>query len=94
MQSATGRELPKHWLAIIAVIWSGQAVSMFTSYAASFAAIWYVTESTGSALALSFLSICAYLPQGLLSPFGGVLADDRFDLVVMCGHAGSFFLQL
>ena len=75
MQSATGRELPKHWLAIIAVIWSGQAVSMFTSYAASFAAIWYVTESTGSALALSFLSICAYLPQGLLSPFGGVLAD-------------------
>lgn len=75
MLSASGRELPKHWLAIIGIIWSGQAVSMFTSYAASFAAVWYVTESTGSALALSLLSICAYLPQGLLSPFGGVLAD-------------------
>ncbi len=75
MLSASGRELPKHWLVLIGIIWSGQAVSMFTSYAASFAAIWYVTESTGSALALSVLSICAYLPQGLLSPFGGVLAD-------------------
>lgn len=93
MQSATGRELPKHWLAIVSVIWSGQAASMFTSYAASFAAIWYVTESTGSALALSFLSICAYLPQGLLSPFGGVLADrvNRKYLIILadfvCGLA-------
>lgn len=99
MQSATGRELPKHWLAIIAVIWSGQAASMFTSYAASFAAIWYVTESTGSALALSFLSICAYLPQGLLSPFGGILADrlNRKYLIILadsiCGLA-SFVLGL
>lgn len=99
MQSATGRELPKHWLAIIAVIWSGQAASMFTSYAASFAAIWYVTESTGSALALSFLSICAYLPQGLLSPFGGILADrlNRKYLIILadsiCGLA-SFALGL
>lgn len=75
MLSASGRELPKHWLAIIGIIWAGQAVSMFTSYAASFAAIWYVTETTGSALALSALSICAFLPQGLLSPMGGVLAD-------------------
>ena len=99
MQSATGRELPKHWLAIIAVIWSGQAASMFTSYAASFAAIWYVTENTGSALALSFLSICAYLPQGLLSPFGGILADrlNRKYLIILadsiCGLA-SFALGL
>ena len=72
---------------------------MFTSYAASFSAIWYVTESTGSALALSFLSICAYLPQGLLSPFGGVLADrlNRKYLIILadsiCGLA-SFALGL
>lgn len=72
---------------------------MFTSYAASFAAIWYVTESTGSALALSFLSICAYLPQGLLSPFGGILADrlNRKYLIILadsiCGLA-SFALGL
>lgn len=73
--SASGRPLPKRWLAIIAIIWSGQAVSMVTSYAAGFAAVWYVTETTGSAWMLSLLTICAFLPQGLLSPFGGVAAD-------------------
>lgn len=31
--SASGRPLSKNWLAIIAFIWAGQAVSMFTSYA-------------------------------------------------------------
>lgn len=73
--SATGRPLPKRWFALICVIWVGQAVSMFTSYAASFAAVWYVTETTGSAVLLAALSICAYLPQGILSPYGGVIAD-------------------
>ena len=32
--SAAGRPLPKRWLAVIATIWTGQAVSMVTSYAA------------------------------------------------------------
>lgn len=73
--SASGRPLPRRWLVVIAVIWAGQAVSMVTSYAAGYAAVWYVTETTGSALMLSLMSICAYLPTGLLSPFGGVLAD-------------------
>lgn len=73
--SASGRPLSKNWLAIIAFIWAGQAVSMLTSYAASFAAVWYVTETTGSAILLSVMSICAYLPQGILSPYGGVIAD-------------------
>ena len=73
--SASGRPLSRNWLAIIAFIWAGQAVSMFTSYAASFAAVWYVTETTGSAILLSVMSICAYLPQGILSPYGGVIVD-------------------
>lgn len=76
--SAAGRPLPRRWLAIIATIWAGQAASMITSYAAGYAAIWYVTETTGSALALSLMTIFAMLPTGLLSPFGGVIAD-RFN---------------
>lgn len=73
--SASGRPLSENWLSIIVFIWAGQAISMFTSYAASFAAVWYVTETTGSAILLSAMSICAYLPQGILSPYGGVIAD-------------------
>lgn len=75
LMSAAGRPLPQRWLAIIATIWGGQAVSMITSYAAGYAVVWYITESTGSALMLAAASICAFLPQGLISPFGGVVAD-------------------
>ena len=83
LMSAAGRPLPKRWLTVIAVIWGGQAVSMVTSYAAGYAAVWYITESTGSALALAVATICAYLPQGLLSPFGGVIADKYNRKTVM-----------
>ena len=81
--SAAGRPLPKRWLIIIATIWAGQAVSMITSYAAGYAVVWYITETTGSALMLAAASICAYLPQGLLSPFGGVIADKYNRKTVM-----------
>lgn len=81
--SASGRELPKRWFAIIVTIWAGQAVSMVTSYAAGYAAIWYVTETTESAIMLAAMSICAFLPQGILSPFGGVIADKYNRKTVM-----------
>ncbi|MEG2260334.1 MAG: MFS transporter [Raoultibacter sp.] len=73
--SAAGRALPPSWKSIIAFIWAGQAASILTSYAAGYAAIWYLTETTGSALILAIASIMAFLPQGILSPFGGVIAD-------------------
>lgn len=76
--SATGRPLAAHWLAVVVLIWVGQAASMVTSFSASFAAVWYMTDTTGSPLMLAAMSICAYLPTGLLSPVGGVVAD-RFN---------------
>lgn len=81
--SASGRPLPKRWLTIIAVIWAGQAASMITSFAAGYAAVWYITETTNSAFMLAVASICAYLPTGLLSPFGGVVADTYNRKLVM-----------
>lgn len=81
--NAAGHPLPHHWLAVIGAIWAGQAVSIVTSYAASFAVVWYITESTSSALLLSLASICAYLPIGLISPFGGVLADRHSRKAIM-----------
>ncbi len=81
--SAAGLPLPRNWLAIIAFIWGGQAVSMITSYAAGYAMVWYVTETTGSALVLAAMSICAMLPIGLVSPFGGVAADKHNRKLIM-----------
>lgn len=73
--SASGHELPERWFAMLVLIWVGQAVSMITSYAAGFAVVWHVTDTTGSALALAAMSVANYLPIGLLSPFAGVIAD-------------------
>jgi DHA3 family macrolide efflux protein-like MFS transporter len=95
--SSTGRELPSNWKAVIAVIWSGQAFSILSTIAASFAAMWYITETTASPLFLAFASIAVLLPVGLLSPFGGVIAD-RFDrrkvMVVSDGAVGAVSLAL
>ena len=87
--SAAGLPLPKNWLAIIAFIWAGQAVSMVTSYAAGYAVVWYVTESTGSALMLAVMNICAMLPIGLLSPFGGLVADRHNRKLIMIAADGA-----
>ena len=87
--SAAGLPLAKNWLAVIAVIWIGQAVSMITSYAAGYAIVWYVTESTGSALVLAFMNACVMLPMGLLSPFGGIVADKHNRKLIMIVADGA-----
>lgn len=87
--SAAGLPLAKNWLAIIAFIWAGQAVSIVTSYAAGYAVVWYVTESTGSALVLAVLNACVMLPMGLLSPFGGIVADKHNRKLIMIVADGA-----
>ena len=84
--TADGHELPADWLGRIVLIWSGYAVSMFAGNAASYAGIWYATETTGSPLSLALLYVLAFLPMGLLSPFGGVVADkrNRKAIIVTC----------
>ena len=61
-------------------------MSTFAGNAASYAGIWYVTETTGSPSALAFLYVLAFLPMGLLSPLGGVIADkrNRKAIIIIC----------
>lgn len=95
--NAAGNPLPSSWITTIAVIWCGQAISIFATVAASFAAIWYITESTSSAVWLSLASMAALLPVAILSPFGGVAADryNRKHIVLLAdGSAGFFSLVL
>ena len=94
-RNALGDELPRSWAATVAVIWCGQAASVFATCAASFAAMWFITESTASPLWLSLASAAALLPVALLSPFGGVAAD-RFSrkhvMIAADGTAGALSL--
>lgn len=87
--SAAGLPLARNWFAIIAFIWAAQAVSMITSFAAGYAVVWYVTESTGSAFVLAAMNVCAMLPIGLLAPFGGIVADRYNRKIIMIAADGA-----
>lgn len=60
------------------ILWSGQAVSMLTSFVLQMAIIWYITEKTKSASLLSAATLIAFLPQAIISMFSGVYVD-RFN---------------
>ena len=95
--NTNGHPLPDNWLSTIAIIWCGQAASIFATCAASFAAIWFITESTASPVWLSLASAASLLPVALLSPFGGVIADraNRKRVMILAdGCAGAFSLIL
>ncbi len=97
LKSASGRGLSPRWLQIVATIWAGQAFSIVTSGAAGWAVIWHVTQTTQSALALSLVMVCSLLPQGVLAPLGGALADrvNRKTLIIAADlGAGTASLAL
>ncbi|WP_081795612.1 MFS transporter [Butyrivibrio sp. MC2021] len=56
-------------------IWLGQLISSIGSGLTSFGLNVYVFEQSKSALACSIVTLCAFLPMVLLTPFSGVLAD-------------------
>jgi MFS transporter, DHA3 family, macrolide efflux protein len=69
-QSATGPWQLRFWS-----IWIGQALSLTGSALTQFVLLWWITLTTGSASALAIAGVMALLPQALLGPLGGILAD-------------------
>ena len=65
------------WVRNIALFLTGQTVSMFGSMVVQYAVMWYVTLETRSGTAVAAYALAAFLPQGIVSIFGGVLADRR-----------------
>lgn len=56
-------------------IWTGQALSLMGSALTQFVLIWWITLEVGTPAALAVAGVAALLPQALLGPLGGVLAD-------------------
>ena len=56
-------------------IFVGQALSLIGSALTQFVLLWWITDTTGSVAALATAGLAALLPQALLSPLGGILAD-------------------
>ena len=79
----TSPQIPKRWAPRFFTIWGGQAVSLLGSQLVSFALIWWLTKSTGSATVLATASLVGLVPQVLLGPLAGALVDRWNRRVVM-----------
>lgn len=66
------------WKKKFFIIWTGQGISSLTSSIVQMAIIWYITNETQSAAALSFATLIGFLPQAVLGMFIGVFID-RYD---------------
>ncbi len=65
-----GNWQPRFW-----TIWIGQALSLTGSALTQFVLLWWITKTTNSASALAIAGVMGLLPQALLAPLGGTLAD-------------------
>ncbi len=54
---------------------TSQAITLFGSSVVQFALVWFVTLKTSSGFWVSMLTVCAYVPQFLISFIAGVWAD-------------------
>lgn len=74
------------WLLPVSLIWAAYAITCFASIATTFAMGWHITTTTGDSVALASVTVFALLPQGLLAPFGGVVADrvNRKTILLAC----------
>lgn len=69
-----------------------QAVTLFGSQVVAFAIIWYITRETASGLWVALLTISSYLPQFIMSFFGGVLADRHPKKALIIGADAAIAL--
>lgn len=74
-QPPTTVESRPHWRRDVTIFLSGQTVSLFGSMLVQYAVMWYITLETKSGVALALAAVFGFLPQAIVSIFGGVWAD-------------------
>jgi DHA3 family macrolide efflux protein-like MFS transporter len=63
------------WRRDVALFLSGQMVSLFGSMLVQYAVMWYLTLTTKDGVVLALSTVFGFLPQAIVSIFGGVWAD-------------------
>ncbi len=73
------------WRRNVAVFLTSQTISLFGSMLVQYAIMWYLTLETKSGLVLALGAVFGFLPQAIVSIFGGVWADrvNRKALIIM-----------
>jgi MFS transporter, DHA3 family, macrolide efflux protein len=87
----------RQWTVTFFTFWFTQAISLIGSGLASFALVWWITQSTGSATVLATASLTAMLPGIVLGPLIGALVDrlDRkWVIIISDGVSATMALLL
>ena len=72
---ASSVEERPRWRRDVSLFLSGQTISLFGSMLVQYAVMWHLTLETKSGLVLALAAIFGFLPQAIVSIFGGVWAD-------------------
>ena len=73
------------WKRSLVLVWLGEAFSVLTSSVLQMGLIWHVTLTTGSAGALSLVSLAGFLPMAVLGVFAGIIVDRSSTKRLMIG---------
>ncbi|MDC7122801.1 MFS transporter [Cellulomonas fimi] len=73
------------WVRDTVVFLSGQTVSLFGSMLVQYAVLWHLTLETRSGAVLALSSVFGFLPQAVVSIFGGVWADRHNRKLLVVG---------
>jgi DHA3 family macrolide efflux protein-like MFS transporter len=74
-QSAADDDAQPGWKRAVATFLTGQTVSLFGSMLVQYAVMWHLTLETKSGVVLALAAVFGFLPQAIVSIFGGVWAD-------------------
>ena len=75
MDNLTPNNPSTDWKKPFFIVWTGQVFSLLGSGLVQFALVWWLTQTTGSAVVLASATLAAILPQIFLGPFAGALVD-------------------
>ncbi|TXK06130.1 MFS transporter [Microbacterium mitrae] len=85
MDATPTAQPPSRWLGSVVTFMSGQTVSLFGSMLVQYAVFWYLTLEFKSGWIMTLAAVFGFLPQAIVSVFGGVWADrhNRKYLIIM-----------
>lgn len=86
---AAPEEEPAHWRRNITLFLTGQTISLFGSMLVQYAILWYLTLTTKDGIVVALTVIFGFVPQAIVSIFGGVWADrvNRKVLIIAADSA-------
>ena len=76
---------PPHWLRTVALFLTGQTISLFGSMLVQYAVLWYLTIEYRSGIYMMLAALFGFLPQAIVSVFGGVWADRHNRKLLIIG---------